>query len=177
MEDTLKDRKKVFVKTYGCQMNVYDTNRMEDALEQDGYKRTSDMADADLVLLNTCHIREKAAEKVYSDIGRLKKDDGTKPMIAVAGWLLWQRAGNSAVFWVWVVQLACNMAWSWIMFGLHQIGWAFADIVLLWFAIVLFVVLAWPISQTAALLFIPYLAWVSFAAALNFTIWRLNIQL
>ncbi|MEO1608938.1 MAG: TspO/MBR family protein [Pseudomonadota bacterium] len=98
-------------------------------------------------------------------------------MIAVAGWLIWQRAGNSAVFWVWVVQLACNMAWSWIMFGLHQIGWAFADIVLLWFAIVLFVVLAWPISQTAALLFIPYLAWVSFAAALNFTIWRLNIQL
>ncbi len=73
MEDTLKDRKKVFVKTYGCQMNVYDTNRMEDALEQDGYERTSDMADADLVLLNTCHIREKAAEKVYSEIGRIRK--------------------------------------------------------------------------------------------------------
>jgi len=47
-------------------MNVYDSNRMEDALEQDGYERTNDMEDADLVLLNTCHIREKAAEKVYS---------------------------------------------------------------------------------------------------------------
>ena len=67
------DSKKVFVKTYGCQMNVYDSARMEDALEQDGYVRTQDMEDADLVLLNTCHIREKAAEKVYSEIGRIRK--------------------------------------------------------------------------------------------------------
>lgn len=65
--------KKVFVKTYGCQMNVYDSQRMEDALEQDGYVRTTDMSEADLVLLNTCHIREKAAEKVYSEIGRIRK--------------------------------------------------------------------------------------------------------
>ena len=69
----LEESKKVFVKTYGCQMNVYDSNRMEDALEQDGYVRTDDMADADLVLLNTCHIREKAAEKVYSEVGRIRK--------------------------------------------------------------------------------------------------------
>ena len=69
----LDDPKKVFVKTYGCQMNVYDSGRMEDALEQDGYVRTQDMEDADLVLLNTCHIREKAAEKVYSEIGRIRK--------------------------------------------------------------------------------------------------------
>ena len=95
-------------------------------------------------------------------------------MIAIAGWLVWQRAGVAAVFWVWLAQLAFNMAWSWIMFGQQQIGWAFADIVLLWISIVLFLVLAWPASQTAALLFLPYLAWVSFAAALNFTIWRLN---
>jgi len=67
------DRKKVFVKTYGCQMNVYDSGRMEDALENDGYERTTSMEDADLVLLNTCHIREKAAEKVYSEIGRIRK--------------------------------------------------------------------------------------------------------
>lgn len=73
MVEKLKERKKVFVKTYGCQMNVYDSNRMEDALEQDGYERTNDMADADLVLLNTCHIREKAAEKVYSEVGRIRK--------------------------------------------------------------------------------------------------------
>ncbi|MEO0327699.1 MAG: tRNA (N6-isopentenyl adenosine(37)-C2)-methylthiotransferase MiaB [Pseudomonadota bacterium] len=67
------DCKKVFVKTYGCQMNVYDSARIEDALEQDGYVRTQDIEDADLVLLNTCHIREKAAEKVYSEIGRIRK--------------------------------------------------------------------------------------------------------
>ncbi|MGI9352821.1 MAG: tRNA (N6-isopentenyl adenosine(37)-C2)-methylthiotransferase MiaB [Rhizobiaceae bacterium] len=69
----MDDLKKVFVKTYGCQMNVYDSGRMEDALEQDGYVRTQDMEEADLVLLNTCHIREKAAEKVYSEIGRIRK--------------------------------------------------------------------------------------------------------
>ena len=65
--------KKVFIKTWGCQMNVYDSTRMQDALEQDGYVPTQDLEDADLVLLNTCHIREKAAEKVYSNLGRLRK--------------------------------------------------------------------------------------------------------
>lgn len=65
--------RKVFVKTYGCQMNVYDSERMEDALAKNGYVATDDMADADLVLLNTCHIREKAAEKVYSEIGRIRQ--------------------------------------------------------------------------------------------------------
>ena len=73
MSDTQSEPKKVFVKTYGCQMNVYDSTRMEDALEQDGYVKTDQMEDADLVLLNTCHIREKAAEKVYSEIGRIRK--------------------------------------------------------------------------------------------------------
>jgi tRNA-2-methylthio-N6-dimethylallyladenosine synthase len=64
--------KKVHVKTYGCQMNVYDSGRMADALATEGYAPTDAAEDADLVLLNTCHIREKAAEKVYSEIGRLK---------------------------------------------------------------------------------------------------------
>lgn len=64
--------KKVFIKTWGCQMNVYDSTRMQDALEQDGYVSTPVMDDADLVLLNTCHIREKAAEKVYSNLGRIR---------------------------------------------------------------------------------------------------------
>ncbi|WP_353008999.1 tRNA (N6-isopentenyl adenosine(37)-C2)-methylthiotransferase MiaB [Mesorhizobium sp. M0843] len=64
--------KKVFVKTYGCQMNVYDSQRMTDALAADGYTATDVIADADLVLLNTCHIREKAAEKVYSELGRIR---------------------------------------------------------------------------------------------------------
>ena len=65
--------KKVFVKTYGCQMNVYDSDRMADALATRGYEATSEMDEADLVILNTCHIREKAAEKVYSELGRIRK--------------------------------------------------------------------------------------------------------
>lgn len=83
--------KKVFIKTYGCQMNVYDSERIEDALAQDGYTSTDVMEDADLVLLNTCHIREKAAEKVYSDIGRVNKvkikraKKGLKTTLGVTG--------------------------------------------------------------------------------------------
>lgn len=65
--------RKVFVKTYGCQMNVYDSQRMADALERDGYASTDSIEQADLVLLNTCHIREKAAEKVYSELGRIRR--------------------------------------------------------------------------------------------------------
>jgi len=65
--------KKLFIKTYGCQMNVYDSARMADVLAGEGYEATDSAADADLVLLNTCHIREKAAEKVYSELGRLRE--------------------------------------------------------------------------------------------------------
>ena len=73
------------VKSFGCQMNVYDGERMGELLADKGITPAPEGEEADLVVLNTCHIREKAAEKVYSDIGRLKKDDGSKPMIAVAG--------------------------------------------------------------------------------------------
>ena len=73
------------VKSFGCQMNVYDGERMAELLTDKGMAPAADGEDADLVVLNTCHIREKAAEKVYSDIGRLKKADGSKPLIAVAG--------------------------------------------------------------------------------------------
>jgi len=66
------NRRKVFIKTYGCQMNVYDSQRMSDSLDAEGYIITGTMEDADLALLNTCHIREKAAEKLYSDLGRLR---------------------------------------------------------------------------------------------------------
>ena len=65
--------RKVFIKTYGCQMNVYDSQRMADALGADGYAATEAIEEADLVLLNTCHIREKAAEKVYSELGRIRE--------------------------------------------------------------------------------------------------------
>ena len=79
--------KKLFIKTYGCQMNVYDSSRMAEAMGADGYVLTEDQAEADMVLLNTCHIREKAAEKLYSDLGRLKPFKAEKPdlKIAVAG--------------------------------------------------------------------------------------------
>ena len=75
--------KKVFVKTYGCQMNVYDSERMAQALAPEGYAETSTVEDADLIVLNTCHIREKAAEKVYSELGRLRE---LKAVRAAAGY-------------------------------------------------------------------------------------------
>lgn len=73
------------VKSFGCQMNVYDGERMAELLATQGIRPAADGEDADLVVLNTCHIREKAAEKVYSDIGRLRREDGSAPLIAVAG--------------------------------------------------------------------------------------------
>jgi len=73
MADTKAAAKKLFVKTYGCQMNVYDSERMSEAMAGAGYVATDTPDDADMVLLNTCHIREKAAEKVYSELGRIRK--------------------------------------------------------------------------------------------------------
>jgi tRNA-2-methylthio-N6-dimethylallyladenosine synthase len=75
------------IKSFGCQMNVYDGERMADLLDREGMHAAGDGEDADLVVLNTCHIREKAAEKAYSDIGRLRREDGSKPLIALAGCL------------------------------------------------------------------------------------------
>jgi tRNA-2-methylthio-N6-dimethylallyladenosine synthase len=73
------------IKSFGCQMNVYDGERMAELLTDRGMSAAVEGADADLVVLNTCHIREKAAEKAYSDDGRLKREDGSKPLIALAG--------------------------------------------------------------------------------------------
>lgn len=79
--------KKLFIKTYGCQMNVYDSERMAEALGEQGYVETKSADEADMILLNTCHIREKAAEKIYSELGRLKKLKVANPELkfAVAG--------------------------------------------------------------------------------------------
>src|SRR5262247_4091364 len=83
--------RKVHVKSFGCQMNVYDSHRMADTLAPEGFTETATPEDADLVILNTCHIREKAAEKVYSEIGRIRElkeaaaRDGRQMIIAVAG--------------------------------------------------------------------------------------------
>ena len=71
--NNLTSRKKIFIKSYGCQMNMYDSDRINNLFEFKGFKKTSSIDDADLIILNTCHIREKAAEKVYSDIGRINK--------------------------------------------------------------------------------------------------------
>ncbi len=82
------EMKKLFIKTYGCQMNVYDSVRMHDVMAPFGYTKSETVDDADLVILNTCHIREKAEEKVYSDLGRVreeKKKKGGKMLIAVGG--------------------------------------------------------------------------------------------
>ena len=73
------------IKSFGCQMNVYDGDRMAELLAAQGMAAAADGEDADLVVLNTCHIREKAAEKAYSDVGRLRRDDGSKRLIALAG--------------------------------------------------------------------------------------------
>ena len=83
----MTDLKKLFLKTYGCQMNVYDSERMAEAMAADGYVTTEVAEEADLVLLNTCHIREKAGDKLYSDLGRLRPLKAAKPglKIGVAG--------------------------------------------------------------------------------------------
>ncbi|WP_375451168.1 tRNA (N6-isopentenyl adenosine(37)-C2)-methylthiotransferase MiaB [uncultured Devosia sp.] len=91
MTDMRPNTKKLFIKTYGCQMNVYDSDRMADALAPHGYEPTGDIMAADLVLLNTCHIREKASEKVFSELGRMKelrdlrRAAGADLVIGVAG--------------------------------------------------------------------------------------------
>src|SRR5215218_9008594 len=83
--------RKLFVKSYGCQMNVYDSHRMADLMAPEGFVETGTADDADLIVLNTCNIREKAAEKVYSELGRVRQlkesaaGEGRRVTVAVAG--------------------------------------------------------------------------------------------
>lgn len=95
-------------------------------------------------------------------------------MIAIAGWLVWKKGQTSAALPLWGAQLVLNGAWSWIMFGLHRIDLALIEVAFLWLSIASFIVVTWRDNRNAALLFLPYLAWVSFASALNLAIWRLN---
>ncbi len=98
-------------------------------------------------------------------------------MMGVAAWLVWRRGGFRAqrgpLTWF-LVQLALNAAWTPLFFGLHRLGFAFAEMLLLWLAIVATLRAFRPVSRPATALLVPYLAWVSFAALLNFTLWRLN---
>ena len=95
-------------------------------------------------------------------------------MIAVAGWLLWERAAKSWAMGWWFVQLALNAAWSWIFFGLQRIDVAFVEIIVLWLAIGATVVSAWRPVRAAAWLLLPYWCWVTFATVLNGWYWFLN---
>jgi translocator protein len=94
--------------------------------------------------------------------------------MAVAAWLVWRKGNALVPLVLFAFQLAFNLAWSWLFFGLHSPGTACIDIVLLWAAIAATMIAFWRRSPVAGLLFVPYLAWVSFAAILNFAIWRLN---
>lgn len=98
-------------------------------------------------------------------------------MMAVSAWLIWKQMGLQAAavpLTLFAIQLALNVAWSWIFFGFHRPDLAFLEILLLWLAIAATMVAFFDRSQLAGWLLIPYLAWVTFAAVLNFTIWRLN---
>ena len=97
--------------------------------------------------------------------------------MAVAAWLVWRKEGlrdATLPMTLFGIQLALNCAWSWLFFGLHSPGGAMIDILLLWAAIAATMVAFWRRSTWAGILFAPYLAWVTFAVALNFAVWRLN---
>lgn len=100
-------------------------------------------------------------------------------LMAVAAWLVWRAGGlraNRAALTLFVLQLALNALWSWLFFAWHGGGWAFADIVVLWILLVATLASFWRVRPLAGALLVPYLLWVSFAAALNFAIWQLNPQ-
>jgi translocator protein len=94
--------------------------------------------------------------------------------MAVAAWLVWRQGNATVPMTLFGIQLAANAAWSWLFFGLHSPGAALIDIVLLWAAIAATTIAFWRRSRLAGILFLPYLAWVSFAVALNCAIWRWN---
>jgi tryptophan-rich sensory protein len=99
-------------------------------------------------------------------------------MMGVAAWLVWQREGFKTAalpLALFGFQLVLNVAWSWIFFSLHQPGWAFVEIVVLWLAILATTVPFFRCSKIAGWLLVPYLGWISFASVLNLTIWRMNM--
>lgn len=98
-------------------------------------------------------------------------------MMGVAAWLVWRVGGwkaNRRALGVFCLQWLYNVLWTPLCFGAHRPGWAFVDIVFLWFALVATILLFWRVNRLAGALLLPYLAWVTFAAALNLTTWRMN---
>ncbi len=101
-------------------------------------------------------------------------------LMGIAAWWVWRAGGfraNRSALTLFIVQLAVNALWSWLFFAWHRGAFAFADIVLLWLLIIATLVSFWRVSVFAGALLIPYLLWVSFAAALNFSVWQLNLQI
>lgn len=94
--------------------------------------------------------------------------------IGYAGWLAWQAQGLSPAMGIWVAQLVLNAGWSWLFFGRRRMDFAFYEVSGLWLSIALFIIVIWPIVPLAALLFAPYLLWVTIAAALNYRVWQMN---
>ncbi len=98
-------------------------------------------------------------------------------LIAVSAWLVWRRhglRGASAALWVFGIQLVANAIWTWLFFGLHRGALSLAEICVLWLLIAANILAFWRLQQLAALMLLPYLAWVSFALALTFSLWRMN---
>ena len=98
-------------------------------------------------------------------------------LMAVAAWLVWRQGGFAKQLRplsLFLAQLACNAVWSWFSFGLHNLLLALADLTFLWVLLLLTTVVFWRTNKTAAVLLLPYLLWVTFAAALNLMLWRLN---
>ena len=95
-------------------------------------------------------------------------------MIAIAGARAWLAGARLPVMTLWGLQLVLNAAWTWTFFGLYRPGLALVDVTAMLAVIVVFAFRAWPVSRISALLFVPYIAWVSFATALNLAIWRAN---
>lgn len=98
-------------------------------------------------------------------------------LMAVAAWLVWRKygfRGASAALSLFVAQLVANALWTWLFFGLNRGALSLAEIAVLWLLILATLVAFWPLQRLAALLLVPYLAWVSFALALTFSLWRLN---
>lgn len=97
--------------------------------------------------------------------------------MAVAAWLVWRERGfkgAAGALWLFIIQLVANALWTWLFFVLHAGALSMAEILLLWLLIAATIVKFWPVQRLAALLLVPYLAWVSFASGLTLSLWRLN---
>jgi tryptophan-rich sensory protein len=95
-------------------------------------------------------------------------------MMAVSAWLVWRKVGFQRPLVLYFIQLVLNAAWTPIFFGAHELGWALAEILVLWSAILLTTLSFFKVSKPAGWMLVPYLLWVTFAAFLNFTLWRMN---